>query len=71
VYPLLSGKPRTYVKRPLLTDRVILRLALKNFALKGIRILDLMELSQRPKPLPPESFYTKFSKFFYFILSEY
>jgi hypothetical protein len=59
VYPPLLGKPRTHVKRPLHTDRVILRLRRRAgpkelFALKGIRTLDLMKLPQRPRPLPLE-----------------
>jgi hypothetical protein len=47
LYPLLSGKPRTHVKRPLHTNRVILQLRRRAdpkelFTPKGIRTLDLM-----------------------------
>jgi hypothetical protein len=59
VYPPLLGKSRTHVKSPLHTDQVIFRLRRRAgpkelFALKGIRTLDLMELPQRPRPLPLE-----------------
>jgi hypothetical protein len=58
-YPSMSGKLRTCVKRPLHTDRVILRLrrrvGLKKLCIpKGIRTLDLMGLPQRLRPLPLE-----------------
>jgi hypothetical protein len=57
VYPPLSGKPRTRVKRSLHTDWIILQLhrqadPKKLFASKRIRILDLMGLPQRPRSLP-------------------
>jgi len=59
MYPPLSGKPRTYVKRPFHTDWVILwfcqRAGSKElFAPKEIRTLDLIGLPQRPMPLPLE-----------------
>jgi hypothetical protein len=57
MYPLLLGKLRTHVKHPFHLDRLILwfcrRAGPKElFAPKGIRTLDLMRLSQRPRPLP-------------------
>jgi hypothetical protein len=56
VYQPLSGKLRTRAKRPLHTDRVILRFRRRAspkelFAPKEIRTLDLMGLPQRPMPL--------------------
>jgi hypothetical protein len=59
VYPPLLGKSRICVKRPLHTDRIILRLRSqagpkKLFASKGIRTLDFIGLPQRPMPLPLE-----------------
>lgn len=59
VYPLMSSKPRIRVKRHLHTDQVILQLCWwaglkKLFAPKGIQILDLMGLPQKPMPLPLE-----------------
>jgi hypothetical protein len=57
--PTLSGEPRTRIKRPLHTDRVILQLrqwagSKKLFAPKEIRTLDIIGLPQRPRPLPLE-----------------
>jgi hypothetical protein len=59
MYQPLSGKPWTRVKRPLHIDRVILQLLRRAgpkelFASKGFRTLDLIELPQRPRPLPLE-----------------
>ena len=55
MYPLLLGKPQTRVKRPLHTDRVILRLwqqagPKKLFAPKRFQALDLMECQQDQCP---------------------
>jgi hypothetical protein len=59
MYLLLSGKLRICVKCPFHTDQVILRphrrVGPKElFTPKGIQTLDLMELSQRSRPLPLE-----------------
>jgi len=57
VYPPLSGKPQTDVKRPLHTDRASPK---KLFAPKEIRTLDLMGLPQRPKPFSKTLFKTQY-----------
>jgi len=59
VYPHMSGKPQTYVKRSLQTNRVILWLrrqadSKELFSPKEIRILNLIEILPGPRPLPLE-----------------
>jgi len=68
VYPPMSSKPRTHVKRPFHTDRVILLLhqwagPKKLFVPKKIRTLDLMRLPQKPRPpLPLEPKVSRLTK---------